>query len=680
MKRIVTALLTLPALFCQALHIGYLLPAGGKQGTEVELIVGGQQFWGLKSALISGTGVTVTGIEQVRGFPHPAGPQRKYLMNWLRAIRKGRTGQPPLPENTSGWMKHPYYDKLDKLEPLQMERLLRFLLVPRNPLQASPAIASTAIVKLRIAPDAEPGKREFRLVSNGRISNPLSFHVGVHGELRDPYFPLPPEKPGIPEFQAPAVLNGQIMPGETDFFLFRAEKGEILTFTMLGRALMPFIGDGVPGFFQPQMELFNEAKQRVAFVDDTYFNPDGSLEFKVLETGAYTLAIRDALFRGRDDFVYRITVEKGARPYEIAGPPEFPIPTVDAGSCGVLSRGVMIRGTLDKPGKQQFFHLDLEQGKPVVMEVFARQLGSPLDSLLRLYDAAGKLLALNDDFPRMKAGTIMQHTDSYLTFTPAVSGRYHLVLSDTTAHGGKDYAYYLRIDEPRPRFKVYTAPSALEVARNGSEPLKVVAERLDGYSGPIILHLQNGGPYSIAGTNRIPAGESESVITLQADRRKTGTAPRKVSLSASGENGCRTIAIPSDESMQAFAYTHLVPTERMFLTQRWKYSGGEKFAWTFKETTRRIKPGGSLEFSLRKFRLPENAKAELCVTSLPAWLKAAGTGEGGLTLLADPQSAGKAANLLFKVNYSYDRKDKKGTVKRERAEIFLPALTVESVP
>lgn len=133
MKRIVTALLTLPALFCQALHIGYLLPAGGKQGTEVELIVGGQQFWGLKSALISGTGVTVTGIEQVRGFPHPAGPQRKYLMNWLRAIRKGRTGQPPLPENTSGWMKHPYYDKLDKLEPLQMERLLRFLLVPRNP-------------------------------------------------------------------------------------------------------------------------------------------------------------------------------------------------------------------------------------------------------------------------------------------------------------------------------------------------------------------------------------------------------------------------------------------------------------------------------------------------------------------------------------------------------------------
>ena len=680
MKSLAAALLILPALFCQALHIGYLLPAGGKQGTDVELIVGGQQFWGLKSALISGTGVTVTGIEQVRGFPHPAGPQRKYLMNWLRAIRKGKPGQPPLPEDTSGWMKHPYYDKLDKLEPLQMERLLRFLLVPRNPLQASPAIASTAIVKLRIAPDAEPGKREFRLVSNGRISNPLSFHISTYGELRDPYFPLPPEKTGIPEFQAPAVLNGQIMPGETDYFRFRAEKGEILTFSLLGRALMPFIGDGVPGFFQPQMEIFNKAKQRVGFVDDTYFNPDGTLEFNVPDDGEYTLVIRDALFRGRDDFVYRITVEKGTKPYRIAEPPGFPIPTVEAESCGILSRGVMIRGTLDKPGKQQFFHLELEQGKPVVMEVFARRLGSPLDSLLRLYDAAGKLLALNDDFPRIKAGTLMQHTDSYPTFTPAVSGRYRLALSDTTALGGKDYAYYLRIDEPRPRFRLYTAPSALEVARNGAEPLKVAAERLDGYSGNIFLRLQNGGPYSIAGTNRIPAGESESVITLQADRRKTGTAPREVRLYASGENGCRTVAIPTDESMQAFAYTHLVPAERMLLTQRWKYSGGEKFAWAFKETTRRIKPGGSLEFSLRKFQLPEKAEAVLSIAALPGWLKVAGTGKGSLTLLADPQSAGKAANLLFKVHYSYDRKDKKGTVKRERAEIFLPALTVEAVP
>lgn len=680
MKTILAAFLLLPALFCQALHIGYLLPAGGKRGTDVELIVGGQQYWGLKGALISGDGISVTNIELVRGFPHPSGPQRKYIMGWFNAIRKGKPEQPPLPEDTSGWMKHPYYDKLDKLEPLQREQLLRFLLVPRNPLQASPAISSVAIVKLKIAPDAAPGKREFRLYSNGRISNPLGFYVGDSNEIRDPYFPLPPEKPKPPEFQAPAVLNGQIMPGETDRFTFHAKRGEVLTFTLLGRALMPFIGDGVPGFFQPQMEILNADKRRAAFVDDTYFNPDGTLEFNVPETGIYTLEVRDALYRGREDFVYRITVEKGTKPYPIAAPPEFPLPTLDAEKCGELKRGVMIRGVLDKPGKIQFFHLDLEQGKPVVMEVFARRLNSPLDSLLRLYDAKGKLLASNDDFPRMKAGLLMQHTDSCLTFTPAASGKYRLAISDTTGLGGKDYAYYLRIDEPRPRFKLYTVPSALDVARNGAEPVKVFVERFEGCSGPITLRLAKGGPYTIAGTNRIPAGASESVITFQADRRRTGTAPRQVKLKAISENGYKTHAVPSDEAMQAFAYTHLVPAERMLLTQRWKYSGGEKFSWAFKETIRHMKPGVPMEFPLKVTGFPKDAAMELSVTNPPEWLTVAKTENSKLTLLPSPQSAGKATNLLFKVNYSYNWKDKKGTVKRGKSEIFLPVLTVEVAP
>ncbi len=680
MKKTFTALLTLTVFLSHAHHIGYLLPAGGKRGTEVEILVGGQRFWGLKDAIVSGDGITVTSVEYIRGFPHPYRNQRKYITDWLKAVSNGKTEKPPLPQDTDGWMKHPYYENIDKLEPLQREQMLRFLFVPRNSLQMSPAIASLAIVKLKIAPDAQLGKREFRLFSNGRISNPLSFFVSDFDEVRDPYFPLPPNKIKTPEFKIPAILNGQIMPGETDYFTFDAKRGEILTFTMLGRALMPFIGDGVPGFFQPQMEILNTDKKRVAFVDDTYFNPDGTLEFKVPETGNYTLVIRDALYRGREDFVYRITAERGTKPYPIAAPPEFPIPTVDAEKCGVLKREVMIRGTIDKPGKTQIFHLVLEKDKPVVMEVFARRINSPLDSLLKLYDSKGKMIASNDDFPRMKIGIFMQHTDSFLKFTPSASGKYTLAISDTTGHGGKDYAYFLRIDKPRPRFSLYTVPSLPSVARNGNEPIKVFVERFEDFNGPITLNLENGFIYSISGTNKIPAGVSESVITLKADRRKSSNVPHHTMLRAVGKNGYETFAVPADETMQAFAYTHIVPAERMMLTQRWKYGNGEKFSWAFKETTRRMKAGVPMEFPLKVAKLHKDASMELNIANLPEWLTVAKKEKSKLTLLPKKDSAGKAANLLFKVNYSYNYKDKKGAVKRRKSEIVLPALTVEVVP
>ena len=37
-----------------AAHIGFMMPAGGRQGTTVEVIIGGQAFWNVDKAFISG--------------------------------------------------------------------------------------------------------------------------------------------------------------------------------------------------------------------------------------------------------------------------------------------------------------------------------------------------------------------------------------------------------------------------------------------------------------------------------------------------------------------------------------------------------------------------------------------------------------------------------------------------
>ena len=50
------------------------------------------------------------------------------------------------------------------------------------------------------------------------------------------------------------------------------------------------------------------------------------------------------------------------------------------------------------PARRGRFPLRRQGGQQVVLEVFAARYGSPLDSLLTLYDAEGRIVAPNDDF------------------------------------------------------------------------------------------------------------------------------------------------------------------------------------------------------------------------------------------------------------------------------------------
>ena len=95
-----------------------------------------------------------------------------------------------MPEDQEGWRKHNFYTRLFNLTDCERDILYRFLLVPRNSLQASPAISGRAIVRLVIAADAAPGVREFRLITrDGALSNPLKFVIGKAPEYREGFFP-----------------------------------------------------------------------------------------------------------------------------------------------------------------------------------------------------------------------------------------------------------------------------------------------------------------------------------------------------------------------------------------------------------------------------------------------------------------------------------------------------------
>jgi hypothetical protein len=81
-----------------------------------------------------------------------------------------------------------------------------------------------------------------------------------------------------------------------------------LVISVSARELIPYIADAVPGWFQATLALYNAEGKELAYVDDFRFNPDPVMYHVIPADGQYTIEIKDAIFRGREDFVYRITI------------------------------------------------------------------------------------------------------------------------------------------------------------------------------------------------------------------------------------------------------------------------------------------------------------------------------------------------------------------------------------
>ena len=109
------------------------------------------------------------------------------------------------------------------------------------------------------------------------------------------------------------ILNGQIMPGDIDRFALKLAKGQRIVMAVSARELIPYLADAVPGWFQATLALYDDQGKEVAYADDYRFNPDPVIFYEIPQDGQYVLEIKDAIYRGREDFVYRIAV--GEFPY-----------------------------------------------------------------------------------------------------------------------------------------------------------------------------------------------------------------------------------------------------------------------------------------------------------------------------------------------------------------------------
>jgi len=619
-------------------RIGYVYPAGGRQGAACQIKVGGQFLDGVTSVYVSGAGVRARVIEHVKPITQQQFNMLREKLGELQAKRtaasntKSAGGSAGTPASTNAtWTAED-----EKTVAEIRKKIATFVRRPQ-----SPGIVETAVLEVTMAPDAELGERELRLGTPAGLSNPLVFCVGQLPECREPEPRSSDESRGGQPFRfareaptradeaevsvtLPAVLNGQIMPGDVDRYRFPARKGQQLVAAASARELIPYLADAVPGWFQAALTLYDAKGREVAFADDYRFHPDPVLHCEVPNDGEYVLEIRDAIYRGREDFVYRVAV--GELPFVTsifplggqAGAPcsvevsgwNLPLAklTEDAGGRGPgvypvavrsekqvsnrlpfavdelpdclekepnnqpehaqpLVPPVIVNGRLDRPGDCDVFYFKGRAGERFSAEVSARRLGSPLDSALRLTDASGRQLAFNDDHEDKGAGLQTHYADSWLGATLPTNGLYYLHLSEAQRKGGAEYAYRLRLSPPRPDFELRVVPSTINARAGATVPLTVYALRKDGFADEIALALR-GAPrgFALSG-GRVPAGQDQVRLTLTVP-----PAPLREPVSLRLEGRARIEGrevlrpgVPAEDMMQAFAYRHLVPVHDLMV-------------------------------------------------------------------------------------------------------------------
>lgn len=647
-------------------RIGYAYPAGGKAGTTFQVKVGGQFLDGVTNAYISGPGVQAVVLDHFKPITQQ---QFNNLRERLQELQKDR--------------KDPAVQK--EMTEIR-EKISTFVRRPANP-----AIVEHATLRVTIPANAEPGKRELRLGTPTGLSNPLVFCIGQLPEFRNadlkarqdddrPFrtYAEPQAAVAATELSItlPATLNGQILPGGVDRFRFRARKGQQLVATVTARELMPYLADAVPGWFQATLALRDAAGREVAYDDDFRFHPDPVLYFTVPKDGEYLLEIKDSIYRGREDFVYRISVGEfpfvtsiyplGGKTGEpttvelkgwnlpttkltrqnetpglhlvsvsntqyVSNPMPFVVgempeamekePNNETSRAQRVVLPITLNGRIQQAGDVDWCRFDGRAGDELVAEINARRLNSPLDSVLKLTDAGGKQIAFNDDNEDKATGLNTHHADSYLRATLPATGVYYLQLGDTQRKGGEEYAYRLRLSAPQPDFALRVVPSTVSLRSGASASLTAYAIRRDGFTNEIALAL-NDAPagFKLSGA-RIPAGAEQVKFTLSAPASPLAV-PAQLTIEGSATIQGRSvvhIAAPADDMMQAFAYHHLVVANEMRAAVNGRFTPRASIR-VLSATPLKIPLGGTARI---KFEIPAGRfvdKLQLELNDPPEWL------------------------------------------------------------
>ena len=185
-------------------HIGYLYPAGGQQGTVIQIAAGGQFLKGATEVYISGEGITASVVKYCKPTNFLQKEQRQLIQRRLGEVRDKRLVESgidprqvrgrkkPKKKNTDISKKgknseekitpkkkivkmgnHPLLTDLDNKSLKELAHIRNTLFFPRKMKQRNRQLAESVIIEVTIDPRAKLGNRELRIVTKTGFTVPL---------------------------------------------------------------------------------------------------------------------------------------------------------------------------------------------------------------------------------------------------------------------------------------------------------------------------------------------------------------------------------------------------------------------------------------------------------------------------------------------------------------------------
>jgi hypothetical protein len=412
-------------------------------------------------------------------------------------------------------------------------------------------------LRLKAAADCRLGEHALRLRTRYGVTELRTFYIGP--------FPCVEEKEpnNDPKNANPLPLNvtvsGTIDRGDVDYFRVEAKKGQRLAVEVEGMRLGAAL-------FDPQIAVLAANGKVLAAADDTpLLRHDPHLTLLVPADGPYLIQLRETIGSTTDGGKYRLHVGTFPRPAMVfpaggqAGTEatvqflgdaagdltrKFKLPARPDPRFGLLPESdglpapsshpfrvspfpgyeerepnndvatataaaglppLAFDGVIATPGDVDHFRFRAKRGTAYDVQVYATRLGSPLDPVLTLLDASGKVLARNAD---------TKDRDCWIRFVPPADGDYVLLVADQAGAGGPLFVYRVEVTPARPGLTLFQPQPVREsqerraiIVPRGNRFTTYLGVRRTGFDGPVVLSAEG-----------LPAGVTMHTGPVEAGR------------------------------------------------------------------------------------------------------------------------------------------------------------------
>jgi hypothetical protein len=175
---------------------------------------------------------------------------------------------------------------------------------------------------------------------------------------------------------------------------------------------------------------------------------------------------------------------------------------------------VAFHGALGGPGDRDAYAVRAHAGENIQVDVFAQRIGSPLDSILEVYNPAGDLIARNDDDATH---------DSRLVFRADTEGAYRIEIQDKRRQGGRGFLYRIEVEQPRPALSLFPlGPIRKSQLRQiiavprGNRVIAYLGVRREGFDAPVRVEAANLPDGVTLDTKEIAAGSYVTPVVIEA--------------------------------------------------------------------------------------------------------------------------------------------------------------------